>query len=82
MGSSKFLRVDNKTGAAGQSSISKTGAFFISGTSTSDPIYDSGILLNFAEESNVLQLKMCLNTKKILYRASTSGLLGSWSTVY
>lgn len=80
-GSETFLRVDKTTGAAGQSTLKNTGIFKITGTSTTDPIYDSGYLLAVTDGTNMVQLKFCLNTRKILYRAGVVGSLGSWITV-
>ena len=77
-GSETFLRVDKTIGAAGQSTLKNTGIYKITGTSTTDPIYDSGYLLAVTDGTNMVQLKLCLNTTKIIYRAGVVGSLGSW----
>lgn len=81
IGSKTFLRVDKTTGAAGQSTLSSTGIYFVEGTSTTDPIYDSGYLLAVTNGVSIVQLKLCINTRKVLYRAGNAGSPGSWITV-
>ena len=81
MGTGTFLRVDKKTGAAGQSTLSSTGIYFVEGSSTTDPVYDSGYLLAVTNGVSIVQLKLCINTRKVLYRAGAVGSLGSWVTI-
>ena len=81
MGSETFLRVDKAAGAAGQSTISSTGVYSIDGSSTTDPVYDNGFLLAVTNGVSVVQLKLCINTRKVLYRAGAVGSPGAWITI-
>ena len=81
MGTGTFLRVSKKTGAAGQSTLSSTGIYFVEGSSTTDPVYDSGYLLAVTNGVSIVQLKLCINTRKVLYRAGAVGSPGSWVTI-